>query len=246
MRFRWLHALSDGCTLPDMYWKRGLLLAGLNLAAAASMITLLESRDARYVMEREKNNGQSVARGTVLVRVGLGRPTPPRLLVVQEEQAVTFTPCGGWVHYPVQVEVVRFGNMPASALAGWRLDCRPRWTLSGRILGEVEKAPNESDLPLQRLVDVGLCVLIVVQWILVGGLPVTRPQRFWCEPGAFITICSLVASGLAMIHAIEGWARLPALFAGLEWLLWFVWLICKCIWLAWRSLIKMRKTATSV
>jgi hypothetical protein len=210
------------------------------------MITLLESRDARYVKDNESNNVPSVSRDTVLLRAGLGRTTTPRLLVAQEEQTVTFPLCGGWVHYPAQVEVVRFGNMPASALAGWRLDCRPRWTLSGRILGETEKAPNERDLPLQRRVDVGLCVLIVVQWIIVGGLPVTRPQRLWCEPGAFITVCTLIASGLAINHAIEGSARLPALFAGLAWLLWFVWLICKGIWLAWRSLIRMRKTAATV
>ena len=194
----------------------------------------------------ESNNGPSVARGAVLLRAALGRTTPPRLLVAQEEQTVIFLPCGGWVHYPAQVEVVRFGNMPASALAGWRVECRPRWTLSGRILGEVEKAPNERDLPLQRRVDVGLCVLIVVQWIIVGGLPVTRPRLFWCESGAFITICTLIASGLAINHAIEGLARLPALFAGLSWLLWFVWLICKGIWLAWSSMIKLRTTAPTV
>lgn len=229
-----------------MHWKRGLLLAGLNLAAAASMITLMESRDARYVIERETNKGQSVARGTVLVRVGLGRLTHPRLLVVQEEETVTFSPCGEWVHYPVQVEVVRFGNMPASALAGWRLDCRPLWTLSGRILGEVETAPNERGLRLQKRVDIGLGVLIFVQWMIVDGLPLTGPRCFWCDPGAFITICTLVASGLAMNHAIEGLARFPALFAGLAWLLWLVMLIWRGTLLAWRSLIKFRRTAANL
>lgn len=228
-----------------MYWKRGVFLAGLNLAAATSMIALLESRDTRYVMEMESNNGPLLAHGTVLMRVGLDRSTPPPLLVAKEEQTVTFPPCGGWVHYPVQVEVVRFGNMPASALAGWRMDCRPRWTLSGRILGEVERPPTKSGLSLQRRVDMGLCILIAIQWMLVGGLPLTRRQRFWSEPGAFITICTLVASALAIVHAVEGSARLPALFAALAWFWWFVLLIWKGIWFAWRSLIKLRHTAAT-
>jgi hypothetical protein len=86
--------------------------------------------------------------------------------------------------------------------------------------------------------------LIVVQWIIVGGLPVTRPRRFWCEPGAFITICTLIASGLATVHATEGSARLTALFAGLAWFWWLLLLMWKCISLAWRSLVKLRKTAT--
>jgi hypothetical protein len=226
-----------------MNWKRGLFLAGLNLAAAASMITLLESRDTRYVTEHE-SNGPSVARGTALWRVGLDRSKPPQLILVQEKQTIIF-PCGGWVHYPAQVEVVRFGNMPVSALAGWRLECRPRWTLSGRILGELEKAPTKRELPLQRRVDFGLCVLIVVQWILVGGLPLIKRQRFWFEPGAFITICTLVASALAIVQAVESSARLPALLAGLAWLWWFVLLIWKGVWFTWRSLIKLRKTAAT-
>jgi hypothetical protein len=228
-----------------MKWKRGLLLAGVNLIAAAAMIALLESRDARYVNENESNRLPG-ARSKVVWRTGLDGLRPPRLVAAQEEQTINFPPCGGLVHYPVQVEVVRLGNMPASELVGWRLDCRPRWTLSGRILGEVEKVPTKRELPLQRRVDLGLGALIVIQWLLVGGLPLTKHQQFWSEPGAFITICTLIATALASIHAIEDLARLPALLACLAWFWWFALLIWRGICFAWRSLMRLRKTGVSV
>lgn len=220
-----------------MNWRRGFLLAGVNLAAAVPMIVLLQARDAKYLRE----TSAMAARGFASRRAHLDRAELPRLMTVQEEPTtVTFNPCTAWVHYPVQIEVVSLGNIPASTLAGWRLACRSKWSLSGWLQGTVEGAPAKQDLALQRRVDVGLCVLIAIQWLFIGGFPLTKRLRRWREPGAFITTSTAIAALLAMIPAIEGLASFPALLAGLAWFWWFGLVIWKCIRLASRPLVKLR------
>jgi hypothetical protein len=173
-----------------MKWKRGLLLAWLNLVAALPMIALLELRDARSAAAIKREGVESLAK-VELRRHGKKRSGAPRFLRVQEEanETVTFDPCTmNWVHYSTQEEVVRIVSVPASTLAGWRLVCWPKWTLSEVLLG-----PPKSfrwNPAAQRRVDAGLCVLIAIQWILVGAFPLTKMRKLWGEPGAFITICA--------------------------------------------------------
>ena len=208
------------------------------------MILLMESRDARYV--RDHGWSQTQHRSVEFRLTNLERSEPPRLLKIQEEQIVTFDPCAMWVHYPVQEEVVRFGDMPAAALVGWRLVCRPKWSVTGRMIGAVERPPTEQDLSIQQRVDATLCVFIVIQWLLVGGLPLVGTRKPWREPGAFITSCTLIAAAIAMIHAIDGLARLPALLAGLAWFWWLLLLIWKGVCLAWRSVVELRTRPAAI
>ena len=63
--------------------------------------------------------------------------------------------------------------------------------------------------------SIGLCGLIALQWILVGGFPLIHPRRWFWEPGALMTICTCTG--------------ILALFAAFLWLFWF-------ILLAWRLL----------
>jgi hypothetical protein len=228
-----------------MDWRRGVLIAVVNLAAVAPMIALVEARDTRYVEANEQHNAANIPDWKSRER-DIDRSGSATLLRVQEEQTITFDPCIAWVHYPAQVEVVRFGNMPAAAVVGWRLACRPRWTLSGWLLGAADRAPNRHLLPVQRRVDIALCALVVVQWILIGAFPLGKSRKVWSEPGAFITACTMVGAILAMIHGVEGLARFPALFAGLAWLWWIVLLFWKGVQLSWHSLIRLRKSAVTV
>jgi hypothetical protein len=49
----------------------------------------------------------------------------------------------------------------------------------------------------------GLTALIVVQWVLVGGLPLTNTRRLWSEPGSLITSSTVVAAVLALFRPTE-------------------------------------------
>jgi hypothetical protein len=217
-----------------MNWRRGLMLVGINLVLAMPLILMMEARDAQWLREH-KENLVLLAREAAARDAVLKEKTPARVDAAQEEESVSFNYEGLLVSYPVQVEVVRFGNFPASALTGWRLFCRPKWSLSGIMQGQVMTAPTDADLSLQRRVDIGLCLLIVIQWLLVGGFPLGRPQkRWWREAGIIITACTVVATCLVLIPAVEKVARLPDLLAGVAWLWWFCLLAWTTLRFAWR------------
>jgi hypothetical protein len=86
----------------------------------------------------------------------------------------------------------------------------------------------------QRKIDAGLCLLIAIQWFFMGAFPLARSRRWWADPGAFITACAVLAGAIALIPAIDGIARLPALIALLTWILWFGFLIGKALQFLWK------------
>jgi len=220
-----------------MNWKRALIMAAVNLAAAVPMILLLEARDARLLRQFELKSALAGQPGALRL-AGLDGSRPPRLLAVQNGQSVTFDPCEDWVHYPVQVEVVYFGNMPVASLVGWRLACRPHWTLTGWLMGKTDSGPPRRILALRRRIDAALCVLIFLQWIVVAGLPLARRQRFWTQPGVLITTCTVIAAFLALIRPVEGLAKLPTLLAGFAWIWWLIALVLITIRFAWRRVVR--------
>jgi hypothetical protein len=96
---------------------------------------------------------------------------------------------------------------------------------------------TDANFKAMRRVDVALCILIVVQWLIIGSLPLIQPRRWWAEPGAFITTCTAIAACIALVPAIDGVARLPALIALFVWLLWFGLLAWKFLRFAWQSTV---------
>jgi hypothetical protein len=216
-----------------MNWRRGLLLAVINLVAVVPLILMLDARDAQYLREREENTAiaarESAAREAAREVQSPASPEP-----AEEEQTVSFNPCELWVHYSVQVDVVRVGNPLASALTGWRLVCPEKWTLTGMLLGTTERAWTASTMPAHRQVDAGLCLLLLVQWFLVGAFPLRKPKRWWAEPGVFITACTVVAACFALIPHVDEVALLPALLAGCAWFWWFGLLAWKMLRFGWR------------
>jgi hypothetical protein len=68
----------------------------------------------------------------------------------------------------------------------------------------------------------------------MGAFPLARSRRWWADPGAFITACAVLAGAIALIPAIDGIARLPALIALLTWILWFGFLIGKALQFLWK------------
>ena len=216
-----------------MNWRRGLLLTGINLVAAVPLICLLAARDAQYMKDREQRS--SIEEAPWIDSSGEFSAAPTEIVQAQDEQTVSFSPCGLWGHIPPQVSVVQIGNLPAFVVSQWREACPPKWSVA-RMLGVNDsRLLSDANLKAMRRVDVALCVLIAIQWFLIGSLPLIQARRWWAEPGAFITVCTAIASGIALVPGIDVLARLPALIAFFTWLWWFGLLIWIPVHKAWHT-----------
>jgi hypothetical protein len=208
--------------LAGMNWKRGILLAAINVAAAVPMMVLLDARDVRYLQENEAAKANGAASNPFIWVNKDGEFTTGEHASVKpppkEEETVTFDPCEMWLSFPAQEYVVHLGNLPTMTFAGWRDDCPAKWTISGLIRGT--GFLNRQRLAAQRRVDLCLCGLIAVQWLLVGSFPLTKRRRIWQEPGSLITACSVIGCLLALIPAIDVLGKLPALVAVCAWFWW--------------------------
>ena len=168
-------------------------------------------------------------------------PEPNKVSPEQAEERVSLDPCTMWGgHYPVQVVVVQAADMPSAALAGWDDDCPPNWSLAGRLRGKMTWPPTPLWMATQRKIDAGWCLLIAMQWLLIGGFPLTQAHKWWADPGAFITACAVLAGAVALIPAVADFARLPASIAMLALLWWFGLLVWKTLQFGWKIAVAWR------
>ncbi len=219
--------------LAAMNWRRGVLLAGINLAVAVPLIVIVE-------MQRET---EMKARYVPPVQ-HVGGLTPMIASPDGEQQTIMFDPCAMTFHYPPEQRVPRLVNVPAAVLSGWQQECPAGWSLAGQLKVGYSWVEPPSMAPARRTVDWGFAFLIAIQWMLVGGFPLSQPKRWWREPGAFITICAALGFGLVLIPALREFALLPATFAALAWLWWLGLLVWKCARFGWR-LVARRSAAAS-
>ncbi|MGA9668662.1 MAG: hypothetical protein WBQ94_05595 [Terracidiphilus sp.] len=231
-----------------MNWRRGLLLAGIHLTIAAPMVLMIEARDEKAMRDAEERIMERA------VEAAIKPPEAPKLAPdpanseppapaspEQVEQAVSFSPCGMWVHYVPQVVVVQSADLPADFLAQWEEFCPPAWTLAGRLRRITMWPPTSSSMATQRKIDAGLGLLIALQWFLLGAFPLVRNptwRRWWGEPGSFITVCAVLAGLLALIPAVDTIARLPALLAMLAWFCWVGLLMWVLLCGTWRLVVR--------
>jgi hypothetical protein len=206
----------------------------MNLLAAVPLICLLAARDAQYMKDREKHSEDKER--LWVDSSGAVSTAPTRIVQARDEQTVTFSPCELWPHYPPQVSVVQLGNLPAFVLSQWNVVCPPKWSIAGR-LGIGENGVFSNNVELKYRLDVAFCLLIAVQWFLIGSFPLIWPKRWWGEPGAFITATNFVAACIAIIPVLDGLARLPAVIASFAWLWWFGLLLWIPIHRAWQSTV---------
>jgi hypothetical protein len=201
-----------------MNWRRGLLLAGIHLVVAWILVGWQEAGDWS---SRSSNAGPKTT-------------ATLRLTAWQEgEQAVPFDPCnGGYVCYWVtpQYQVVSVADFPAVAISGWFLPCPPPWTLAG-ILRRGSSNVSRSEA---LLVAASLCALVPLQWFLIGAFPLIRPRRWWLEPGAIITVWTVVAFVMVLIPGTRDIANFPMLVAVLGWIYWLALLVWKGFRTGWR------------
>ena len=172
-------------------------------------------------------------------------PKPAPANPEQAEESVSFDPCEMWAHYPVQVVVLQSADMPSVALVGWEDDCPPHWSLAGRLRGKTTWPPTPLWMETQRKIDAVLCLFIAGQWFLMGGFPLVRTQKWWAEPGSFITACAVLAGAIALIPVVDDLARLPALIAVLAFLWWFGLLVWKTLQFGWRMTTAWRVPRSS-
>lgn len=197
------------------------------------MIAILAVRDAQ--LRRDLKQQSLLERKLRIGDLTASSGIREKIVRVQEEQTVSFNPCELWGHTPVQESVVQLGNIPAFVVSQWRTDCPPKWSVA-RMLGVNDTGLlSDPNFRAMRRVDVALCLIIAVQWLLIGSFPLIQPKRWWAEPAAFITTCTAIASGIALIPGLDVLGRLPALIALLAWLWWFGLLLWKLFQLAWQS-----------
>jgi hypothetical protein len=229
-----------------MNWRRGLLLAGINLAVAVPMILMMEARDQKYALTEKEIMAKAPKDDA---------PKPPEDLTSEPHQAspeqagetvsFTFDPCTMWVEYPAQVVVMLEAEMPSVALSGWRNGCPPHWTLAGRLRGKMTWPPTPLSIERQRKIDAGLCLSIALQWFLMGGFPLARNRKWWADPGAFITACAVLAGATALIPVVDNFAKAPALIAMLGLLWWLGLLVWKTLKFGWRMTTDWRVPRSS-
>jgi hypothetical protein len=219
-----------------MNWQRGILLAGINLLAAAPLILMLEARDAQSLQDRKDSTALAARAATT--RAEPAKKMPASSDNEQQEETVFFDPCAMWVHYTAPVRVERFSNLPAFALTGWRIVCPAKWTLAGMLQGKVGLELTDAGLAAQRRVDMGLGLLVVVQWFLIGAFSLSQSQKWWREPGKAITACTIAAACLALIPATEELALIPGLLAAFGWFWWFGLLAWRTVQFGWRRMAR--------
>jgi len=203
-----------------MNWRRGILLAAINLAVALPPTIWLESKEAAFVREHKHYAAES--------STAASSETPGALA-----EAFVIDPCSLVDAYPAKLTVVGLANIPAGALTGWRNFCPARWSVSG-MLHAGGWPPTASSVTANRKADVAFLVMIALQWVLVGALPLGHPKRSWSEPGMFITICAALSVAVVFIPPLEDIAKIFALFATCAWIWWFGLLVWKFARSAWK------------
>lgn len=212
-------------------------MAAINLAVAVPMILMMEARDQKEALTQEEIMAKSDKAEA---------PKPPEQPTVephqarpeQPEEAVGFDPCAISVRYPPQVVVLQGVDMPSLLLAGWENDCPPHWSLAGRLRGKTTWPRTPLWMETQREIDLGLCLFIAMQWLLIGAFPLGRSQKWWADPGAFITICAVLAGVFAVLPAVDVIARLPALLAMVAWFWWFGLLVSGALQFGWMRITR--------
>jgi hypothetical protein len=125
-----------------------------------------------------------------------------------------------WYHTSLQQRIIVLGELPAAAVSGWREPCPPAWSLAGLVgLSWLNRDSRRREVES----SIGLCGLIALQWILVGGFPLIHPRKWFWEPGALITICTCTG--------------IFALFAPFLWLFWLVLLVRRLLQGGYRGVV---------
>jgi len=214
-----------------MNWRRGILLAGINLAVVVPLLVQREFEYEAWVRESSAERAQNA-----------DRQNPEAASSEDEGVAINTDPCKWIFDYSTRQVLLRELELLPSTVSGWDLECPPHWSLAGRLKVGYSWVETPSMIPAHREVALGFCLVVMVQWILVGAFALVRPKRWWVEPGAFITCCTVIGFVLILIRPIQEFARLQAFLAALAWFWWLGLLIWKIALLAWKLIARRHAT----
>lgn len=194
-------------------WRRGLVLAGIHLVICVPLIVWEEA--SRWDWVRSQEN---------LPPLELARPVPPpppdAVKPADESETVSFSPCGFWYHMSLPQRIIVMGEVPAAAVSRWGEPCPPSWSLAGQLgIGW----PNHDTRRKEVEFSIGLCGLIALQWVLIGGFPLIHPARWYWEPGALITICTCTVFLTSFVPFL--------------WLFWFILLLWRLLQISYRRVV---------
>jgi len=154
---------------------------------------------------------------------------------IQEDQSISFGPCDEGVFidswFSPLWRISANANLPVALIIGWHMPCT-----TPSFLGSLFESRFHRTRISEVLNIVILCILVSVEWLLVGGFPLIRPRFWWLEPGAFITMCTLAATALAVIPYTSSASAVPAGVAELAWVCWFGLLLWTGLRAGWKAI----------
>jgi hypothetical protein len=195
--------------IQDMQWRRGLILAVINLCIAVPLIVRGEAREWRYL-----------------------RTAPLRQAEVPGESDVRWAVadlCDEF-RFTNEEKIATMANMPAAVVSAWGMPCPARFTVASAI----ERNYGEKTRKTAVLSSVAFGALIAIQWLILGSFPLLRPSPKWFEPGILITICAGVGGAMALIPALGSLCLLPMLVVFFAWLVWLGFVFVKASMKGWK------------
>jgi hypothetical protein len=217
-----------------MKWRRGLLFGGIHFALAVFLVA--SELVPRY--SSEKTHAQYPSLGLQLAAYQ------------EEEQTVEFVPmCENWRSLSWQEKILASSELPATIVSGWNSDCPARWTTAGLIGIDIRHHSRKQEIASST----AFSLLVALQWLAVGSLPLIQPRRWWLEPGAFNTTATLIVVGLIAIGklidalgsdgvlVVVGMPAFAILFlVALTWVAWLALFLWKAVNASWKLAFSTR------
>lgn len=142
-----------------------------------------------------------------------------------------------------QEKILGSAELPAVIVSGWNSDCPAGWTTAGLIGIDIRHHSPAKQIASSA----AFCLLIALQWLVLGGLPFTQPRRWWLEPGAcntaftviavlLLTFGALIASiGIKEALVVVDSIAFPlSLVILVTWPIWLLLLLCRSISTGWK------------
>ena len=199
-----------------MQWRRGLVLAGIHVVVAASALV------------------QQEAGVWPMVKADAAQAVHFRDAAWQESPMFDFKTCDDGIFDlgpTLQGEVVEGANLPVVLLTEWHQPCYPA---SSGLTGIVEAWLGRNMRRSEIAICSTLCVLVFIEWLLLGGYPVVQPRWRCLEPGALITIWTALCMVLTLTPVFQEIVWILNLLVALVWFYWFLVLIWKALRFGWR------------
>jgi len=198
------------------------------------IVVSLEINEAAMLRQRQAQSDKAA------------NPIPTTSIPSSETINDTFTLdlCHMTDQYSPHEEMMLTANPIAAVITGWRNPCPPRWTVSGMLISTLWTPPTPASFARQQIVDVIFLILLVIQWLLMGGFPLRPHPGLLRDPAFFITAFTIAAAALSLIPQIGSVATIPSLFAFITWLWWLSLLAWKLLRSGWNGIAdRMRDAA---